>query len=104
MGPAPRRSRIPVRPAVSSQEVSWAAGGMVVEDVGQQDRVPALGGRAAEAGPVEVPGDEGQLGVALVHSTAGRSSTVASRPGTALVRAAAWSRPRRRRPAAGPGP
>jgi hypothetical protein len=28
---------------------------------------PALGGRAAEAGPVEVPGGEGQLGVALAQ-------------------------------------
>jgi hypothetical protein len=44
-----------------------ALGRVVVEDVGQQDRVPALAGRAAEVGQVEVPGHEGQLGVALAQ-------------------------------------
>ena len=122
MGPPPRRSSTPVRPAACSQAVSsepvqaappsfstsimrsnrataggvvaalvqyplvdeqGAAGGqqagggghdrlaalprVVVEHVGEQDGVPALGGRAAVAGPVEVARDEGQLGMAFAE-------------------------------------
>jgi hypothetical protein len=40
---------------------------VVVEHAGEQDGVPALGGRAAEAGPVEVAIDEGQLGMAFAE-------------------------------------
>jgi hypothetical protein len=40
---------------------------VVVEDVGQQDRVPAFAVRPAEAGQVEVAGGEGQLEVALTE-------------------------------------
>jgi hypothetical protein len=40
---------------------------VVVKHVSQQDGVPALGGGAAEAGPVEVAGDEGQLGLAFAE-------------------------------------
>jgi hypothetical protein len=40
---------------------------VVVEHVGQQDGVPALGGRTAEAGPVEVAANVGHLGMAFAE-------------------------------------